>query len=263
MKIVNRQPVETADASSNRGQTWNEFHRLALYAALLVVAVFFSIGWIVDLIVPFIPPEREAALFASWQPGGKVDSEDESRLQPVQTILDQFVLDPDVPRLPYRLILIENPDPNAFAFPGGTIGVTSGLLDSIDNPAALGFVLGHELGHFKHRDHLRGLGRAIGGGIVFAILFGGDMGNSQFSDTFTYVLGRSYSRSQEEAADRFGIDLLYRTDGETEGCDQLFRILKEGGKIPDWAFMLSTHPSPENRIEKLRQETARLREDRP
>ena len=154
---------------------------------------------------------------------------------------------------------INNPMPNAFAFPGGTIGLTTGLLDTLEGTAALTFVLGHELGHFHQRDHLRGLGRAVGGGIAMAMLFGGEMGNRQFANTFTHILSRSYSRDQEEGADLFGLGLAFRTYGETEGCDQLFRVLQESDETPEWAYMLSTHPAPAQRIEQLRKEAERLK----
>jgi len=260
VKIVNRQPAETADASSNRGQMWRELRRLTLYAALLVVGVYYFIGLTVDLMVPAISPEREVALFSRWNPGGAPTPEKTARLQPAQEILDQLVLDPAVPKLPYRLTLIENPKPNAFAFPGGVIGLTSGLLDILDNPTALTFVLGHELGHFQQRDHLRGLGRAIGVSVTFSILFGGEMGNQQFANTFVHILSRSYSRDQEEGADRFGLGLVFRLCKKTDGCDQLFKILQEKNEIPEWAYMLSTHPAPEHRIELLQIESERLRQ---
>jgi predicted Zn-dependent protease len=259
MKIVNRQPRETADASSNHGQIWSELWHLIAYAALLVVVVFFAVGGVVDLIVPSISAEREAALFSRWQPNRKAAPDADARLQPARSILDQLIQDPAVPKLPYRLILLNNPSPNAFAFPGGTIGLTSGLLNTLDSQAALTFVLGHELGHFQQRDHLRGLGRAIGGSIAFAIIFGGEMGNSQFSDTFTHILSRSYSRDQEDGADLFGLGLAFRVYGETEGCDQLFKVLQESDKTPEWAYMLSTHPAPSERIEQLGDEADRLR----
>ncbi len=259
MKIVNRQPSKTADASSNRGQIWSELWHLTAYAALLVVGVFFSIGGLVDLIVPAITPQKEAALFSRWIPNRTPSADADEKLKPSHEILEQLIQDPAVPKLPYRLTLIQNPAPNAFAFPGGTIGLTSGLLESLDSKAALTFVLGHELGHFQQRDHLRGFGRSIGGAVVFALLFGGEMGNSQFADTFTHILGRSYSRDQEEAADLFGLGLVFRIYGETDGCDQLFRVLLESDKTPEWAYMLSTHPAPGERIEQLRKEAEQLK----
>lgn len=259
MKIVNRQPIKTADASSNRGQTWSELRRLTFYAALLVIVVYFSIGLAVDLIVSSISSEKEAALFSRWTPGRELTAEQTTRLQPAQEILNRLVQDPAVPELPYRLTLLQNPKPNAFAFPGGTIGLTSGLLNTLEDPAALTFVLAHELGHFHQRDHLRGMGRAVGGSVAFSILFGGEMGNPQFANTFTHILSRSYSRDQEEGADRFALGLVFRLNGKTDGCDRLFRILQEKDEIPKWAYMLATHPAPEHRIELLRVESERLR----
>lgn len=259
MKIVNRQPAGTADASSNRGDMWKELQHLLIYAAGLVVFVFFAVGWVVDLIVPSISAEREAALFVGLQPSQNTTPEAEAQLRPAREILKQLVQDPSVPKLPYRLTLIDSPTPNAFAFPGGTIGLTTGLIDALDSPIALTFVLGHELGHFHQRDHLRGLGRAVGGGIAFAIIFGGEMGSSQFSNTFTHILTRSYSRDQEEGADLFGLGLVFRIYGETDGCDQLFRVLQESDETPEWAYMLSTHPAPKDRIEQLGKEAERLR----
>lgn len=259
MKIVNRQPTKTADASSNRDDMWKELRHLLVYATLLVVFVFFAVGWVVDLIVPAISTEREVSLFSNWKPGEKLSTEEQKRLQPAREILDQLVQDPAVPKLPYRLILIKNSTPNAFAFPGGTIGLTTGLLDALDSQTALTFVLAHELGHFHQRDHLRGLGRAIGGSIAFATIFGGEMGSSKLPNTFRFILNRSYSRKQEEGADRFALGLVFRTYGETEGCDQLFRVLQKSDKTPEWAYMLSTHPAPMQRIEQLKKEAEQLK----
>ena len=261
MKIVNRQPVRTADASSNRDSQWRELRQLTLMAALLVVAVFFSVGWIVDWIVPAISVEREAAMFSAWSAKALVSTNDQEVLQDAQEILMQLVSDPAVPTLPYRLTLIQNPKPNAFAFPGGMIGLTTGLLETLDSRAAMAFVLGHELGHFQQRDHLRGMGRAIGGGIALAVIFGGEMGQNQFANTFTHILSRSYSRKQEEGADRFGLALVHRVLGDIEGADQLFVKIDETDEIPEWAYMLSTHPAPADRIRQLRAQALELQAD--
>lgn len=259
MKITNRQPVKSADASSNRGSAWSEFLKLTGYAALLVVAVFFTIGWGVDHIVPSISPKREAALFSRWNPNPNLSADALEQLRPARVILDRLIQDEAVPQLPYRLTLIQNPAPNAFAFPGGTIGLTSGLLDTLDTPAALTFVLGHELGHFQQRDHLRGFGRTVGGGIALSMIFGREMGSRQFAKTFSHILSRSYSRDQEEAADLFGLGLLFRVYGPSEDYDQLFKVLQQSDQTPEWAYMLSTHPAPAQRIKELSLEAKRLK----
>ena len=86
------------------------------------------------------------------------------------------------------------------------------------------------------------------------------MGSRQFSNTFTHILSRSYSRDQEDGADLFGLGLVFRVYGDTQGCDQLFRILRTTDETPEWAYMFSTHPAPEKRIEQLSKEAERLKQ---
>ena len=253
MKLVNRELRESSDASAARGTAFKELRRLLVYAAILALVVYVIIATVVDLVVARISYETEAKLFQSarlekWIPEEKSNP----RLVEAQSILDQLGTSPEVPPLPYRLILLENECPNAFAFPGGMIGITSGLLDLLTEEIEFAFVLGHELGHFYHRDHLRGIGRAVGVGITFAIIFGGQMGSDSLGDSVQYVLDRRYSRAQEDAADDFGIALVYHTYGRTEGVDRLFQILEESDSMPSWAYMFSTHPDPSDRIRNLK-----------
>jgi Zn-dependent protease with chaperone function len=65
--------------------------------------------------------------------------------------------------LPYQITVHVQPSTavNAAALPGGHMLVFSGLLTEMRSENELAFVLAHELGHYAHRDHLRGLGRAL------------------------------------------------------------------------------------------------------
>lgn len=92
-------------------------------------------------------------------------------------------------------------------------------------------------------------------------IFGGEMGQDQFANTFTHILSRSYSRRQEEGADRFGLALVHRVLGDIEGADQLFIKIDETDEIPEWAYMLSTHPAPVDRIRQLRAQALELKAD--
>ena len=163
-------------------------------------------------------------------------------------ILELLKSDESVPPLPYELVLIKEKNPNAFAFPGGKIGLTTGLLDLLNDEIEMAFVLGHELGHFSNRDHLKGLGRAVGFGLAAAIIFKSEYGANSFGDMINFVLLRTYSQDREEKADRFGLELVYSKYGSINGTDHLFNILKEKDKLPSWAYMFSTHPSPQKRI---------------
>jgi Zn-dependent protease with chaperone function len=251
MKMVNRPLGEAANASAERNTAMPELRRLMFFAVLLAVGLYLGIGLIVDLIVPRISTETEAKLFGSATFGLAVSKTPDDRLERAERILAELTKDKSVPALQYRLAIIVSDKPNAFAFPGGRIGVTTGLLDLLEEDVELAFVLGHELGHFRNRDHLRGMGRAIGVGVAYAVVFGGDMGNGSLSKIFQYILQRGYSRRQENSADHFGVDLVYRAYGKTDGIDELFKILHQAKDLPEWAYMFSTHPSPGDRIDKL------------
>ena len=111
-------------------------------------------------------------------------------------------------------------------------------------------VLGHDVEHFYNRDRLQCLGRAIGFRIVMAIVFGS--GSESFGYMIENVFQRGYSQESEMAADRFGLELVYRAYGKMEGIDRLFQIILDERNTPEWAYMFSTHPSPAQRIENLK-----------
>lgn len=258
MKIVNRAPEETADISSGRGTLFNEFWKLVCAAAILLVVLFFVLGLLVDALVIFIPSKIEAKLFktASWETKEPKQTEYQEQFERADKILDKLLQNSNLPPLNYRLFLIDSKDPNAFAFPGGSIGITTGLLAALsDNTESDGieiaFVLGHELGHFSHRDHLRGLGRAFSITILTATLFHRSIGGDSFRKIINLVLQRRYSQVREKKADRFALELVHAVYSKVDGTSRLFEILDASKSIPKWAYMFSTHPAPRKRIEAL------------
>jgi Zn-dependent protease with chaperone function len=250
MKVTVKELGDAADASAAKGTAFRELRILLVAVCILAVVIYLAVGLVVDALVPSISYEREAKLFSVVTK--HFGEESGPGLERAQSILAELIKDPNVPPLPYRVVRMRNDAINAFAFPGGTIGVTEPLLDELTEDIELAFVLGHELGHFRHRDHLRGIGRAVGVGLAYAVLFGGQMGNESMGTLLNLVLQRGYSRHQEELADRFGVDLVHRIYGRTDGVDRLFRIIEEKDKAPSWAYMFATHPQPEARIRELK-----------
>ena len=95
--------------------------------------------------------------------------------------------------------------------------------------------------------------RAVGVGIAFSVIFGGQMGTGSLGNSVRYVLDRGYSRAQEDAADDFGVALVYHTYGKTEGVDRLFSDSRRVGVHAIVGIhMFSTHPDPSDRIRNLR-----------
>ena len=80
------------------------------------------------------------------------------------------------------------------ALPGGQIMVFSGLLKKVNLENELAMVLGHELGHYAHRDHLRGMGRGLGVTLGLAMLFGQDSAVAGIASDLFLGMEMRYSR---------------------------------------------------------------------
>jgi predicted Zn-dependent protease len=154
-----------------------------------------------------------------------------------------------------RVTVVVDPTVNAFALPGGEVFVLTGLLDRAqeDDDIVRG-VLAHELGHAVHRHGVRGIVRSAAFGILVSMILG-DLD----SLTATVVGGASQlthlenSRSMEEEADAFGIELLGRGGHSPEGLAKFLEGL-DAHPIPE---LLSTHPDPAGRAKAIRERTGR------
>jgi Zn-dependent protease with chaperone function len=162
--------------------------------ALFVVVVAFS----VDLLVAHVPASWEARLFPDFlTPEVEAPEEDEHR-----RILEELLarLAAHWPDNPYdlRIAVLRDDRPNALAFPGGVILITDGLLERAQTENELAFVMGHEFGHFRNRDHLRGLGRGLVLSLAFSAVRGSGVELLAVVETLTL---RSFGREQEREAD--------------------------------------------------------------
>ncbi len=262
MKFTERPLGDAAEASAHTGGTLRDTLQLCAVVVACGVVLYFTAALAVDKIVENISPETEARIFAKLPLGNLLPSGSEEEAARWKPLLERMAAHPEVPKLPYTLEVAAEPDmPNAFAVPGGRIVMTRALLDKLgDDETAVAFVIGHELGHFRQRDHLRGLGRGVALAVCLMALSGSE-------DLFSVAqaaadaMNRTYSRAQEEGADRFGARLVLETFGSAEGADKLFKLLRDMEGLPNWAYMLTTHPDPDRRIRAIR-ETVEARENR-
>lgn len=171
----------------------------------------------------------------------------------------------------WEIVVFEDETPNAFALPGGKIGVHTGILRAAKNEAQLAAVIGHELGHVTahHGNERVSQSLAAEGGLQLIALFSG-AADPQASETKRLVIGLlgagvqvgvllPFSRTQESEADRIGLELMARAGFDPEESVALWRNLEAlgGNAAPE---LLSTHPSPGSRIEGLEQQMAPARE---
>ena len=252
MKYVPKDMGKAADVSVSTDNAFRELAKLASMAIVIVAMVYFLMGFLADIAVSRISIQTEKKIFGGFHAadGKEIASKQLDGLRP---IFDKLKARPETPPLDYYLFLINNPEPNAVAVPGGGIGVTKGLLKTLnEDEVAVAFVIGHEFGHFKNRDHLRGMGRALGLQIVMALIFRStDMGGLLAGGTAD-MLQRKYSRGQEAKADRFGLMLVYKTYGHARGATRLFEILEKQKHQPSWAYMFATHPDTDKRIKDMK-----------
>ena len=180
----------------------------------------------------------------SWEAGGSEE------IELAAGVFEELSADPDLRPLPYRLFRIPTRDTNAFALPGGRVGLTDGLVEAIDTEVGLALVLAHELGHHHHRHALRKLGRSLLFRLTLALL--GLSGDAPTEIGLILAEG-GYSRGQETEADEFAMALVVEHYGDAEGSLVFFEEVLAGGDESRWESFLSTHPLTEHRIAHLRE----------
>jgi hypothetical protein len=199
--------------------------------AAIAIAVAFAAAVAVDLAAPHIPIGLEVRLFSGWFDRG-VDADEavDPREQPLAKLLGRMA--GHWPESPYafEIAIWDTSESNAVALPGGVIAVTHGLLENVESENELAFVLGHELGHFRNRDHLRGLGRGIAFSLLLvAVGVGGSNSAVALASLAGQFAQRGFDRDQEIEADRFGLALLAAEYGHVSGAEAFFEHLPEPG----------------------------------
>lgn len=137
-----------------------------------------------------------------------------------------------------QVALANIPMVNAVTLPGGHIILFDGLLQQARSPDEVAGVLGHELGHVRHRDTLTGLVRQLG----LSVILGGAGGNA--GAYLNGALSLSYGRSAESAADGVAIDQMRAAGISPASTAAFFERLggKEEGAEARAMTWLSSHP---------------------
>lgn len=160
----------------------------------------------------------------------------------------------------WEVVVFQAPSPNAFALPGGRIGVHSGLLDVAETPAQLAAVIGHEVAHVLADHGNERLTQQLGikaGLLVVGMLGEGDLGHQQWMQALGIgaQLGISlpFSRTHEEEADLMGLQIMARAGFDPQQSVTFWQnMAAAGGDQPP--ELLSTHPAHQSRIHSLQQQ---------
>jgi len=187
----------------------------------------------------------------------KPQSSDSRQTAYVRCVVDNITRElPTEWQANWETALFVDAEPNAFALPGGKVGVNTGIFTVAKNQDQLAAVISHEIGHVISRHHDERITKQLytqtGLGILGAVV------GQQYSGLVTQVGGVAAqglfllpnSRAQESEADIVGQQLMARAGFDPRQAVNLWEnmIAASGARSPTW---LSTHPDPRSRLNEL------------
>lgn len=216
-----------------------------------------------------VSPEKEHQLGRAWLQNlrSKVRTISDPELKAyVENLVYRLVGTSQVQDRRLEIVIIDSPELNAFAVPGGIIGINAGLLLYAKTEQQFSSVLAHELAHLSQRHFARGIEAAkrqrvplLAATLASVVLLatgGGDAGLAAIASTQAAALQSrlSYSRQHEQEADRIGIQNLVKAGMDPRAMAAMFEQMNRahrfaGRKPPEF---LLTHPVTESRIADTR-----------
>lgn len=183
--------------------------------------------------------------------------EDQELQSYVNRLGQRLARESERPDLPWTFRVVDDPVVNAFAFPGGYIYVTRGLLSHLTSEAELVSVLGHEIGHVTGRHSVEQMSKQQLAqiGLVAGMILKPELANyGDLAQTGLGLVFLKYGRDDERQADDLGLKYMAREGYDPREMPRVFQTLgrvsqqQGAGRIPGW---LSTHPTPENRVQRI------------
>ena len=197
----------------------------------------------------------------SWQrirsetPASDDQVAEETAKRAAGKLLQTAGADPD----DWEVVVFEGDEANAFALPGGKIGIYEGMFQVAQNEAQLAAVIAHEIGHLQAEHPQERVNSEVATqGAVQLVSAALQVGNIGYANAIAAALGAGaqygvllpYSRNQELEADRIGLQLMAQAGYDPREALEFWRHMQQQGGGEPPAF-LSTHPGADDRIEQL------------
>jgi predicted Zn-dependent protease len=213
-----------------------------------------------------LKPEEEIALGLKSAPEMAAQMGGLSRNPQAKALVERvgakLVQDSLAAKSPYRFSFNVLADPktiNAFALPGGPVFITEGLLRLLRSEGELAAVLGHETGHVIARHSSEHLAKAqLTQGLIGAAVIGtGDYTTAQIGQMVGGLINMRYGRDDELEADALGIRIMAEAGYDPRAMIGVMETLAKASSGSRQPEFFSTHPHPENRQARIREEIAK------
>jgi predicted Zn-dependent protease len=161
------------------------------------------------------------------------------------------------PDLPWQFGVLEAPEVNAFAVPGGTVFVTKGLVQRMHSEAELAGVLAHEISHVLRKHHLKAIQKGAqtslaGEALQHALKDPSGLARDKLITLGNELYTRGLDKSDELEADRIGVVIAARAGYDSYGLPSVLQTLQSmNAQDSTLALMFKTHPTPGERLGAL------------
>lgn len=183
----------------------------------------------------------------------------------VNRIGQRLAANSDEPDAAFTFTVIDSPDINAFALPGGFIYINRGLLAYLENEAELAAVLSHEIGHVTASHHSRQQAASVANKVMATTTYvlTGSSDLASASNMYGTELVSGYGRDMELEADGLGAQYMYNSGYDPESLLEVIGALKDqeqfqrvkakaGGKpVASYHGLYATHPRNDQRLQQV------------
>lgn len=153
-------------------------------------------------------------------------------------------------------LLADSKTVNAFALPGGQVFITQALFQRLDSEDQVAGVIGHEIGHVIYRHGAERMAKSgFIQGLIQSVMIGsgGDQSMAQVANVIGNYTNMKYGRDQELESDDYGVLMMIESGYNPEELIKVMDVLEDASGGRSTPEFQSSHPSPENRRDKIRE----------
>jgi predicted Zn-dependent protease len=188
---------------------------------------------------------------------------DQAVTEPANMLVNKICEENRINREKIKVHVIENSQVNAFTFPDNYLVIYTGLLQKVDNEAALAGVISHEIAHMELNHVMKKLGKEIGLAVLLTISSGGSA--EVTTEAIRMLASTAYDREMEREADEKAVEYMLKAKiNPEEFANFMYQLsLHEPDIVKNLAW-ISTHPETEQRsrdiIEHAKKEKVEYKE---